>query len=156
MRKLIAPATSFHATELARSGDLTVLHAVLDWIVAQESVSLVVSRMPYKHAEEARAACLGRLAMEVAKQQVTQVVIDSRRHPFGKDPASLDRKDAQTLSALVSCGKLPRGFQAKHYTDSGEPLLWLADAVAWIARRHLTGADSSWATRMKSVTVHRV
>ncbi len=156
MRRLIAPADSFHTTELAHAGDLGLLHTVLDWIVAQQSVSLVVARMPYKVAEEARASCLGRLAVEVAKHHVTHVVIDSRRHPFGKDPGALDRRDARTLSALVSSGQLPRGFQARHYTDSGEPLLWLADAVAWIARRHVTGADTQWAPRMQHVAVHRV
>jgi hypothetical protein len=156
LRALIAPATSFHATELARDGDVDLLIEVLDWIVAKGYVSLVVAQMPYAYTEEAREACLRQLVRELCARGVSQAVLDSRRHPFGSDPGAADRADAKVIADLTRAGQIPRGFTARHFSDSAEPLLWLADAVAWIARRHLTAADARWATHMGHVQVIRI
>jgi hypothetical protein len=142
IRQLIAPRETFHATEHARDGDLAAIHDMLTWISEFESISVI--RHSFQSPEEARRECLTKLLIGLNELNVSRVALDSRRRPFGRDPAAADRRDAQVVRSLISRGSLPRHFRSDHYSDRAEPLLWAADALAWVMHRAVATNETAW------------
>ena len=142
IRQLVAPKGTFHATEHARDGDLAAIHDMLTWISEFESISVI--RHSFPSPEEARSECLTKLLLSINELNTSNVALDSRRRPFGRDPAAADRRDAEIVRSLISRGSLPRYFKSHHYSDKAEPLLWAADALAWVVHRAVATDETAW------------
>lgn len=142
IRQLVAPKGAFHATEHARDGDLAPVHDMLTWISEFESITVI--RHSFQSLEGARRECLTKLLLDINELNVSNVALDSRRRPFGRDPAAADRRDAEIVRSLISCGFLPRHFKSHHYSDKAEPLLWAADALAWVMHRAVATNETAW------------
>lgn len=84
--------------------------------------------------EEARAACLAHLVSDAVKAGVPRIVLESRG-------AVLDRSDRRVIAA--ACRPDHAELRYEHLRPHEEPLLWLADAVAWAY-----GAGSDWRRRV--------
>ena len=142
IRELVAPKQAFHATEQARDGDLGAIHEMLTWISGFKSASVI--RHDFRSPELARRECLTKLLTSVSEMDVSMVALDSRRRPFGRDPAAADRRDAEVVRNLIRQGTLPRHFTSHHYSDRAEPLLWTADALAWVVHRSIAAQETAW------------
>lgn len=154
IRQHVAPDTDFHTTELAKDNRHADIEAMVAWGQTHGGMSVVVVQAPFVRSVEAsRQSCLRVLLVELAARGVSQVVIDSRRHPFGRDPKALDRLDEHTVQQLRAAGTVPRGVTIRHYSDSAEPLLWLADATAWTIRRNLALGEAQWEHVTKAADV---
>jgi hypothetical protein len=88
--------------------------------------------------EPARQACLTRLTEDLAGQNAHRMVLDSRE--------GRDKHDCTTIKrTLDKHGTRPQ-LVYEHLTGPDEPLLWIADAVAWC-----WGAGGSWRRRMAPI-----
>ena len=85
--------------------------------------------------EPARQACLARLTEDLAELNAHRLVLDSRE---GRD--KLDRVTIKRT--LDKCGSGPK-LTYEHFDGPSEPLLWIADVVAWC-----WGAGGSWRERL--------
>ncbi len=104
-------------------------------ILSRISEMVVESAMytaTHRDQPRARAAILERVAMDLAADGATRLTLESREGQDHHDRAVLYR--ALGPEAAV-------GYQ--HSTPSGEPLLWIPDAVAWAFGR---GGD--WKRRL--------
>ncbi|WP_231949671.1 hypothetical protein [Alloactinosynnema sp. L-07] len=90
----------------------------------------IYSQTCRRHDETARQACL-RTAVELLGHRISRLVIDSRSHR--------DVIDSTTLS------RIDHTFIYEHMS-TGEPLLWIADVVAWCY-----GAGSEWRKRIAPI-----
>ena len=142
IRQLVAPRETFHATEHARDGDLAAIHDMLTWISEFDSISVI--RHSFQSPEEARRECLTNLLISLNDLNVSKVALDTRRRPFGRDPSAADRRDAEVVRSLIRRGSLPRHFKSHHYSDAAEPLLWTADALAWVVHRATATNETAW------------
>ncbi len=97
----------------------------------------VVEALPRDHPA-ARAACLVRLVRDLVECQAHRLVLDSRTRAQNKQDEGVVR---QTL------GSHPRraGLRYEHVDSEFEPLLWIADVVAWAH-----GRGGPWRRRVAS------
>ncbi|MEV0676742.1 hypothetical protein AB0I60_09480 [Actinosynnema sp. NPDC050436] len=88
--------------------------------------------------ERARQVCLARAVDDILDVDASRLVLDSRS---GRD--ELDR-----LTIRRALGKRARETRVgyEHFDSASEPLLWLADIVAWCY-----GAGGDWARRAAPV-----
>ncbi|MGW4109588.1 hypothetical protein ACWEFJ_01770 [Actinosynnema sp. NPDC004786] len=93
-------------------------------------------------AETARQDCLARLTADSVEATASRLVLDSRE--------DRDILDLRTIRAAL--GKFPRAspLAYEHLDGATEPLVWIADAVAWSC-----GAGGDWARRADGI-VERV
>jgi len=83
-------------------------------------VVVAVARIGHEvDAEHARALCLRELVELLQHQRVARMVLESRHD---------DRRDAHTIIAARHSEPL---LVFEHRQPSGEPMLWIADGVAW-------------------------
>jgi hypothetical protein len=88
--------------------------------------------------EPARQACLMRLTEDLAGQSAHRMVLDSRE--------GRDKHDRMTIKrTLDKHGTRPQ-LVYEHLSGPNEPLLWIADAVAWC-----WGAGGAWRRRMAPI-----
>lgn len=86
----------------------------------------------------ARRAGLRRLVADLVAVGGRRLVVESRE--------GRDGQDRQTIrAALVDAGAIAQ-LDYEHMRPSEEPLLWVADAVAWAA-----GADRTWRRRTEGI-----
>ncbi|MFD1148214.1 hypothetical protein [Saccharothrix hoggarensis] len=93
--------------------------------------------------EAARQACLARLTADVLELNASRLALDSRE--------DRDVLDVRTIRAGL--GKFPRAalLAYEHLNAVSEPLIWIADAVAWSY-----GAGGDWARRVEGIVVRIV
>jgi hypothetical protein len=120
----------------AKEGN-TTRRALLSQIGAMEVSALYVSTQDIEVA--ARSACLTQLVPKLAKIGVHELVIEQL------DGA--ERRDNHDIRlALASLGAAAVGFTYRHADPHHEPLLWIADAIAWSL-----GAGGDWARRVQPI-----
>lgn len=93
--------------------------------------------------EAARQDCLARLTADMVELNAGRLALDTRENR--------DVLDLRTIRAAP--GKFPRASQLiyEHLSSVCEPLLWIADAVAWSY-----GAKGEWARRVGGIVIHVV
>ena len=93
----------------------------------------------------ARKEGLGQLVRDLVSIGGRRLVVESRE--------GRDGQDRQTIRAALLATGAKDQLDYKHMRPSEEPLLWVADAIAWAA-----GADRAWRRRTEEIvdTVRRV
>ncbi|MFI9811119.1 DUF3800 domain-containing protein [Saccharothrix variisporea] len=91
-----------------------------------------------KGEERARRECLTRLTAGLVQRDALRLVLDSRE---GRDV-----HDRETIVRVLRKADPDTPFSYEHFESAGEPLLWLADIVAWCH-----GAGGDWARRIRPV-----
>ncbi len=153
LQERFAGVVPFKTSTLANMGHGDKVMEMLDWIATNAKINVVVAQMPYQgHCESARQICLATLLIELNGLRVNRVVLDSRGSPFARDPKRLDRLDRRTVHELREQKFISRNMEALHYTEIQEPLVWLADAVAWSAQRHISLLSSDHWSRVESMS----
>ncbi|MCP2301475.1 hypothetical protein [Actinokineospora globicatena] len=93
--------------------------------------------------EPARQACLAALTVDLLGVDATRMVMDSRD--------DRDRLDEATIRVVLTKIARASGLVYEHHHGPGEPLLWIADAVAWSV-----GAGGDWGRRSEPLVGRRV
>jgi hypothetical protein len=100
-------------------------------IASLEHRALIYACRPApKRQERGRALCLDRMLWDFREEGVTEVVFESRDHRN-------DRKDAKTIGHALRAGRAPADLRYRFLRPTGEPLLWIADAIAGAAAADL-------------------
>ncbi|MEV6240008.1 hypothetical protein [Lentzea sp. NPDC051838] len=89
-----------------------------------------------KGEERARQACVARLTDDVLKAGVTRLVFDSRE--------VRDDHDLLTIRTALGKSAWGTGLYYEHLPSESDPLLWIADIVAWCY-----GAGGDWLRRVQ-------
>jgi hypothetical protein len=101
------------------------------------AVLIVVAHSDHGVSEfVSRNACLSTVVAHLQAMDVSRVVIESRDD---------DREDERLLTR-ARARNIPLVFE--HRPGRGEPMLWVADALAWAY-----GADASWRVRVLALPV---
>jgi hypothetical protein len=87
---------------------------------------------------QARPAVLRRALEDLGDLGVQRLVIESR--------AGRDRFDRETIRSEQRAGSLPQDLAYEHLLPHEEPLLWVADGVAWA-----WGAGGDWRRRVEPI-----
>jgi hypothetical protein len=87
-------------------------------------------------SEAVRAAAMASLAADLSERGASRLAIESRGE-------TLDRIDRRVVARTLAAGSL---LTYEHLLPHEEPLLWLADAVAWCY-----GAGPRWRPRVESL-----
>lgn len=108
--------------------------------IASQLVKAKVRAAVYRRScttreEAARQDCLGRLVQDLCDLDARRLIIDSRE--------GRDRHDERTVRAALGERPKESGLTYDHVVSTSEPLLWIADAVAWCY-----GADRTWRQRI--------
>jgi ribosomal protein L17 len=110
---------------------------IVDALTASDQVTALIFHAK-GHETAIRAESFRRMVQPLLKRNVTRLVIESRE---GRD--HLDRQ--------VLLGELrgrPTTFGYDHMPPHGDPLLWVADAVAWCS-----SAGGVWRERIEPLVV---
>ncbi len=92
--------------------------------------------------EIARQLSMARLLADLVAMRGQRVVIESRE-------ASLDLRERRQIAMAVQAGTAPASLVYNHLRAHEEPLLWVADAVAWAY-----GARGEWRPRVAGLIDH--
>ncbi len=92
--------------------------------------------------EIARQLSMARLLADLVAMRGQRVVIESRE-------ASLDLRERRQIAMAVQAGTAPASLVYNHLRAHEEPLLWVADAVAWAY-----GARVEWRPRVAGLIDH--
>ena len=84
----------------------------------------------------ARQRCLAILLNELVALKGERIVIERRE-------VSQDARERHQIAMAIQSGSAPSGLRYDHMSGSEEPLLWVADAVAWAY-----GAGGEWGKRV--------
>jgi hypothetical protein len=117
----------------ARRGALELIAA----LPVQVTVAVCVRRHGVSEFE-ARDLCLAALVRELQSQGVLRLIVETRQDDRDDHRTILRTRDAEPT------------LNFEHRSGSDEPILWVADAVAWAY-----GAGQRWASLARPV-VHRV
>ena len=113
------------------------------------AIVAVSTPMERSRQERARRCCLERLLYELDQFGVTEAWLESRT-------ATQDRRDLRLVDSARRKGLVSHEVQVRFARPSGEPMLWLPDAVAGAMSAAVLGEDR-WLTAMAAVvTVHHV
>jgi hypothetical protein len=77
---------------------------------------------------------------------VTDVVFESRE-------AHNDRKDAKNIAQAKRAGRAPDVFRYSFMRPQGEPLLWIADAIAGASSAHVAGEELTYLAGLPEGTI---
>jgi hypothetical protein len=93
----------------------------------------------------ARARALESLLADLGSAGARRLVIECRE-------PSQDAADRRLIAQAIRAGIAPAGLSYDHLRAHEEPVLWVADAVAWAV-----GARGAWAQRTEAiVNLHRI
>ncbi|HZU80742.1 MAG TPA: hypothetical protein VE991_12560 [Acidimicrobiales bacterium] len=109
----------------------------------QLPVRVVVAQTEHRRGDDAdpRARCLGALAEVTGRQQVRNLVIDTR----GPDR---DAEDRRTIAEAIRAGKADRDLLYQHRGSRDDLLLGLPDAFGWSY-----GAGGAWKAQASGLVV---
>ena len=91
---------------------------------------------PGRREERARHTCVARLTDDLQKIGVTRLVFDSRE--------VRDDHDLLTIRTALGKSAWGTGLFYEHVPSENDPLLWIADIVAWCY-----GAGGDWLRRVR-------
>jgi hypothetical protein len=113
------------------------------------AILMVGTPMERSRQERARRCCLERLLYELDQVGVSEVRLESRA-------AAQDRRDVRLIDSARRKRLISHDLQVTFARPSGEPMLWLPDAVAGAMSAAMLGEDR-WLTAIAEVvTVHQV
>jgi hypothetical protein len=108
---------------------------MLKAIASLEYRALVYACHPApRRQERARALCLEKMLWDFRDEGVDMVVFESRE-------AHNDKKDAKNIAHAQRAGRAPDDFRYSFMRPQGEPLLWIADAIAGASSAHVAGEE---------------
>jgi len=87
----------------------------------------------------ARTLAMDALLQDLANLEGRRLVMERREH-------SQDRRERQQIVKAINTGGAPAGLVYDHLPPHEEPLLWIADAIAWAH-----GARGEWRPRINSM-----
>lgn len=120
MRQLCLPGQSrLHFTKESNSRRALIAAAVRDSNVALD----IYDATALRDQRQARAACLHRIATDLAAHHVHRLVIEQ--------DDSLLKHDRRVLRGAVASAGATASLAYEHLPARSEPLLWIADAAAW-------------------------
>lgn len=109
--------------------------ALLDQVLSLSLVARVVTvSVAGKSQRSARDACLSALASELKEIRVARMVIES---------CDQDRADRQVIGDTLARSGSALAIDIQHLRPREDPLLWVADIVAWAY-----GRSGSWGVRV--------
>jgi len=161
----------FHSTHLYHRGHVGVIESMLDAVEEHAGWTVLVAQTPLAdlsddepqppgvRRETARQTSLERLLTYLNAQKVRDVVLDTRggeaewqlARQEGRRVPEIDRQDIHTYRRLVHRGDISHRMRLIHVDDRTQPVLWMADAVAWSARRALAVDEPQWWARIADV-----
>lgn len=113
------------------------------------AILTVGTPMERSKQERARRCCLERLLYELDQLGVSEVRMESRT-------AAQDRRDVRLVDSARRKRLISHELQVTFARPTGEPMLWLPDAVAGAMSAAILGEDQ-WLTAIaEMVTVHQV
>jgi hypothetical protein len=120
--------------------------------IAQMDIAAILTvgtPMERSRQERARRCCLEQLLYELDQFGVSQAWLESRT-------AAQDRRDLQLVDSARRKRLISHELQVRFARPTGEPMLWLPDAVAGAMSASVLG-EERWLDAMAAVvTVHRV
>lgn len=105
-------------------------------VAAGVSTQLYVAALGPRRGADARAACVSRLVADLVDCRAERLVLDSRT-------SGQDKLDEGVIRGALGGHPHRRGLRYEHVHSETEPLLWIADVVAWC---HGRGGD--WRRRI--------
>ena len=90
----------------------------------------------------ARRQALAAILSGSGNVDITRIVIERRE-------ASQDTQERRQIAAAIRAGNAPAALSYQHLSGYEEPLLWVADAVAWSC-----GAQDNWRSRVSDILEH--
>lgn len=159
--RIAARGEPFHATQLHHRGHARQIEDMLDVVSQYASWSIVVAHTPISQGNElARQTAMQRLLKELHGSRVSDVILDVRGDPLEWDAAAVkglpmpevNYRDRDTYRSLAAGKQISHRMRLVHRDDRIEPGLWLADVVAWSARRTLAADEPQWFNRVVDAT----
>lgn len=132
VERLGVSGSRVHFNNESRRQKVKVLDAIATMPV--EAIAVICHRRHGVSEYNARDICLGAIVGQLQARAVSRLVIESRQD---------DRDDERTIYA--SRQPQPR-LVFEHRFGAHEPMLWVADAIAWAV-----GAGGPWSPRIKEV-----
>jgi hypothetical protein len=154
-----APEGGYHSTELYHRGHVGDIEAMLDVVAQHAAWTAVVAHAPLGPSGEiARQTSLRQLLTYLDRQRVRDVILDVRGSPQewqqareqGLKLPELNHADLRSYRHLVTNKEISPRMRLQHLDDRDQPGLWLADSVAWAARRALNADEPQWWFRVAS------
>jgi hypothetical protein len=127
LRGMLPPGRSFHN----RAEKEGTRRAVLQLIGGVARSVFIYRCIPAPDGEKARDACFAAMWPHLRSRPVAELIIDSRE--------TNDGRDRSRLIAAGQKGHLSPDLRYAHVRAHGEPLLWLADALAGAALAEFRG-----------------
>lgn len=155
--RIAARGFAYHSTQLHHHGHVGVIEDMLDVVATQAAWSAIVATTPITAGNEiARQHSMQRLLTYLNQQKVSDVVLDVRgdqrqwqdAHERGMKMPEPNYRDLRTYRHMVRGGEISSRMRLTHVNDRDQPGLWLADAVAWAARRALAVDEPQWWNRI--------
>lgn len=134
---------AMHASEMYKRAELSTLDGAAHLVDRQTDARDVVVYAPIEpsdeHASIARARCLESVVESLhGGFEASTFVIDARRL------ADENKADLRTIRDLRRARRIDRDVVAFHARPSEEPLLTLADILAWSFRQQYARNESRW------------
>lgn len=134
---------AMHASEMYKRAELGSLDRAAHLVDRQTDARDIVVFAPIdpadEHAKIARARCLASVVESLhAAFDASTFVIDARRL------ADENEEDRRTIRDLRRAERIDRDVAAFHARPSEEPLLALADILAWSFRQEYARNESRW------------
>jgi hypothetical protein len=124
------------------------LHFKQEKPVRRRQLADAVARLPtevhiylgswHRHDEPARQDCIRRMTADLLARQAQRLVIDTRN--------VRDIHDERSLRGALGSHPSKRDLVYEHVNSTCEPLLWIADVVAWCY-----GAGGVWRKRVEPI-----
>ncbi len=134
---------SMHASEMYRRAEFASLAAATRLVSRQMDASDVVIYTPVDesdlHAATARERCLQHLVTSLHRDFEAHIFVIDARRLLAENEA-----DRRTVRDLRRSGQIGRDVTALHTRPSQEPLIALADIMAWAFRQEHARNDSTW------------
>lgn len=136
-------ADAMHASEMYQRAELHSLDNATRLVSRQTDARDIVIYAPIDrldaHAQEARSRCLAHAVQSLHSAfDASTFVIDSRRL------ADENEADQRTIRDLRRAQRIGRDVVAMHARPSDEPLLALADILAWSFRQEHARNEARW------------
>ncbi|WAB82466.1 hypothetical protein OVN18_05555 [Microcella daejeonensis] len=140
LRRLLRPGQSrLHFTSESDSSRRRLLAAMCDL-----KVRVTVYRVRGLREKEARRLCLFAVTELMVLQRASELVLESA-------DVGVNAADRATISRRLSDLGERRAFAFRHERPKDEPLLWVADAVAWCSQ-----AGGDWMRRCAPLVQQRI
>jgi hypothetical protein len=142
---------AMHASEMYKRAEMSTLDAAAHLVDRQTDARDIVVYAPIDlsddHANVARARCLETVVESLHTEfDASTFVIDARRL------ADENEADRRTIRDLRRAERIGRDVVALHARPSEEPLLALADILAWSFRQEYARGESRWFEHLRKHT----